>query len=146
MATAESVQITDNNKTIARRLINEFWNRGKMELAEELAAPNFERIELFSDNVGRGPEGLRAAAHIWRGAFPDVHLTLNELLAEDDKIACQWTFTGTHKGELNGTPATGKTVSITGLSILYLEDGRMTKEIIATDLLTLMKQLGLMNA
>ena len=142
MAIPETKSITDNNKAIARRLVEEFWNKGKAELAETLAAPDFERIEFFSDTANRGPDGLKAAAEGWRTAFPDAHLTLDQLLAEKDQVACQWTFTGTHKGELNGTPPTGKTVEITGLSIIDFADGKMTKEVVAADMLGLMKQLG----
>jgi steroid delta-isomerase-like uncharacterized protein len=146
MAIPESKSITDNNKAIAKRLIDEFWNKGNMELAETLAAPEFERIELFSETPNHGPEGLKNAAAAWRGAFPDAHLTLHQIVAEDDKVACQWTFTGTHKGELNGTPATGRTVKVTGLSIIDFADGKMTKEVIAADMLGLMKQLGVFSA
>jgi steroid delta-isomerase-like uncharacterized protein len=142
MAIPEPKSITDSNKAIARRLVEEFWNESKADLAETLAAPDFERIELFSDTTNRGPEGLKAAAEGWRGAFPDAHLTLDQLLAEGDQVACQWTFTGTHKGELNGTPPTGKTVKITGLSIIDFAEGKMIKEIVAADMLGLMKQLG----
>jgi len=145
MAIPESKSITENNKAIAKRLVEEFWNNGKAELAETLAAPKFERIELFSDTPAIGPEGLKNAAAEWRRAFPDVHLTVDEILAEDDKVACQWTFTGTHKGELNGTPATGKTVKVTGLSILDFADGKMTRETVAADMLGLMKQLGVFS-
>ena len=146
MAIAESKSITENNKAIAQRLIDEFWNKGKAELAATLAAPEFERIELFSETSNHGPEGLKAAAAGWRGAFPDAHLTIDQIIAEDDKVACEWTFTGTHKGELNGTPPTGKTVKVTGLSIIDFADGKMTKEIVAADMLGLMKQLGVFSA
>ena len=142
MAIPESKSIKDANKATIRRLVDEFWNKGNTGLAESLVTPDFVRIELFSDEVAHGPEGLKSAAADWRGAFPDFSLTLNELLAEDDKAACQWTFKGTHKGELKGTPATGKTVKITGLSILDLTDGKITRETVAADMLGLMKQLG----
>ena len=142
MAKPESTSITDNNKTITRRLVDEFWNKGTTELAEELVASDYKRIELFSNEILHGTDGLKNAASVWRGAFPDLSLTLNELLAEDDKVACQWTFTGTHKGELKGTPATGKTVTVSGLSIIQFTDGKISKEIVSTDLLSLMKQLG----
>lgn len=145
MAIPESKSITDANKTTINRLVEEFWNKGNTDLAESLVTPDFERIELFSDEIKRGPDGLKSAAAEWRGAFPDVSLTLNQLIAEDDKVACQWTFTGTHKGELKGTPATGKTVELTGLSIIQLEDGKLAKETVSADLLSLMKQLGVVS-
>lgn len=146
MAIPESKQITENNKAIINRLVEGFWNKGDTGLAETLVTPDFERIELFSDEITRGPEGLRSAAAEWRGAFPDFSLTLNELIAEDDKAACRWTFTGTHKGELKGTPATGRTVEVTGLSIVQFADGKIIKETVSTDLLGLMKQLGVITA
>ena len=145
MATPESTSITGNNKAITRRLIEDFWNQGKAELADELVTTDYQRIELFSTEILYGSEGLKNAAGVWRDAFPDLHLTLNELLAEDNKVACQWTFSGTHEGELKGTPATGRTVSVSGLSILEFVDGKISKEIVSTDLLTLMKQLGVVT-
>ncbi|REJ77953.1 MAG: ester cyclase [Acidobacteria bacterium] len=142
MAIPETKSITENNKTITRRLIDEFWNQGNTDIAESLVAPEYERIELFTDEVTRGADGLKGAAAEWRGAFPDLALELKEILAEDEKLACHWTFTGTHMGDLKGTPPTGKNVEVSGISILEFEDGKMTKEIISTDLLSLMKQLG----
>lgn len=142
MAKPESASITANNKAITRRLVDEFWNQGNTAVAEEFVTPDFQRIELFTDEIAEGTEGLTNASIEWRGAFPDLDLTLDELLAEDDKVACKWTFTGTHRGELKGTPATGRTVRVSGLSILQFVDGKICKETVATDLLGLMKQLG----
>jgi steroid delta-isomerase-like uncharacterized protein len=144
MATATSTTTAETNKAIIRRLIDEFWNKGKMELANELAAPDFIRIELFSTNEQRGPEGLRSAAREWRGAFPDVHLATHEMIAEGDKVSLQWTFTGTNKGELKGTPPTGKSVKVSGISHISFANGKMREEVVATDLLGMMKQLGLL--
>ncbi len=146
MAKPESTSITDNNKAITRRLVAEFWNQGKIDLAGELVSSDYERIELFTDEILRGTQGLKDAARVWRGAFPDLNLKLNDILAEDDKVACQWTFTGTHQGELNETPATGKTVNVSGISILHFTNGKISKEIVSTDLLGLMKQLGVITA
>lgn len=144
MPTPETAPIANNNKSIARRLVHEFWNNGHSELAEELVTPDFERTELFTPGMLHGPDGLIQAATIWRVAFPDAHLTIDDILAENDKVALQWTFAGTHEGELKGTPPTGRPVKVTGISICHFVDGKISKETVSADMLTLMKQLGIL--
>lgn len=144
MPTPETTTIIENNKSIARRLIHEFWNNGRPELAVELVSHEYERIELFTPGMLHGPDGLMQAAMIWRGAFPDARITIDDIIAENDEVAMQWTFTGTHLGELNGTPATGREVKVQGMSICTIVDGKIRKEIVSADMLTLLKQLGIL--
>ena len=142
MAAPETASNAEINKNTLRRLINEFWNEGNTEIAADLVTEGFERTELFSSETTIGPDGLKEASATWRGAFPDCQLTLEEILAENDRLACHWTFKGTHTGQLKDLPPTGRTVDVAGLSILHFVDGKVERETVATDMLTLMMQLG----
>ena len=146
MAAPETASNAEINKNTLRRMINEFWNEGKTEIAGDLVTEGFERTELFSDETTIGPDGLRQAATTWRGAFPDCQLTLVEILAENDRLSCHWTFKGTHTGQLNEIPPSGRPVNVEGLSILQFVDGKADRETVATDMLTLMTQLGVVTS
>src|SRR3990172_2810683 len=106
MSTA--ITTVESNKALVRRFIEEFWNQGNLALADQFVAADWVRIELFSPEKLHGVEGAQQAATKWRGAFPDLHLTVNDMIAEGEKVATYWTFTGTHRGEFNGSPPTGK--------------------------------------
>lgn len=140
MSTATA--IAEDNKAFVRRFIEEYWNQGNLALADQFVAADWVRIELFSPDKLHGVAGAREAATTWRGAFPDLHLTINDMIAEGDKVATYWTFTGTHQGELNGIAPTGKQVKTSGISISRIANGKFVEEVVTTDLLSLMKQLG----
>jgi steroid delta-isomerase-like uncharacterized protein len=140
MATAKT--IAADNKAFVRRFVEEYWNQGNLALAAEFVAADWVRIELFSPDKLYGVTGAQQAATKWRSAFPDLHLTINDMIAEGDKVATYWTFTGTHRGELDGIAPTGKQVTTSGISISRIANGRFVEEVVTTDMLSLMKQLG----
>ncbi|MCM3903214.1 MAG: ester cyclase [Pyrinomonadaceae bacterium] len=143
MSTA--IASAEDNKAFVRRFIEEYWNQGNLALAEQFVAADWVRIELFSPDKLHGVEGAQQAATKWRSAFPDLHLTVNDMIAEGQKVATYWTFTGTHQGELNGIAPTGKKVTTSGISISRILNGRFIEEVVTTDLLSLMKQLGVIS-
>jgi steroid delta-isomerase-like uncharacterized protein len=89
---------------------------------------------------------MQQALATWRTAFPDLQLVANDLFATEDRAVLYWTFTGTHRGELNGIPATGKSVKLSGISMARIANGKFVEEVVATDLLGLMQQLGVIPA
>lgn len=93
-----------------------------------------------------GPEGLKEFAAAWRRAFPDWHSTLEEMVAEGDVVAGRWTGRGTHRGELQGIPATGKAVEAPGVVFYRFAGGRIVEFRGHFDIAGLMRQLGVFPA
>src|SRR2546421_1614242 len=100
--------MSDQNKALARRSFEEVWNNGNLAVINELVAPNatFHDASVPGGKF-TGPEGLKQFVQIYKGAFPDVRITINDQVAEGDKVVTRWTATGTHTGQLMGIAATG---------------------------------------
>ncbi len=135
--------MSEQNKALARRAIEEVWNKGKLEVIVELTASN----ATFHDpsvpgGKFTGPEGVRQFVQIYRTAFPDVHITINDQIAEGDQVATRWTATGTHKGELMGIAPTNKRVTVTGTDIERYQGGKVVESWASYDMLGMLQQLG----
>src|SRR5205807_5809636 len=76
--------MSENNKAIVRRLIEEVWNKGNLSLVDELFAPNYEHHDSSTPDLGRGPEGEKKRAALYRTAFPDLRVTLEDITSEDE--------------------------------------------------------------
>ena len=133
--------MSEENKAIGRRVWEELWNQANMDAADEIFDSNFishgQGIELPP-----GPEGFRKLVSIYRNAFPDVHFTIEDQIAEGDKVVTRWTSRSTHKGELMGIPATGKKTVSTGITISKFADGKVIESWNNWDRLGLMQQIG----
>ena len=116
---------SDENKDISRRADEELFNRGNLSIADELFASNFVYHDPVSHEELRGPESVKSYATMLRVAFPDLHQTIEEQIAEGDKVAYRWTARGTHQGEFMGIAPTGNRVEMTGISIARLIDGKL---------------------
>jgi steroid delta-isomerase-like uncharacterized protein len=129
------------NKAIVRRLFEEGFNEGKLELLDELVAPNFVNR---SPQPGLPPtrEGWKQSAAGMRAAFPDMHVHIDDEIAEGDRVVNRFTAHGTQKGEMMGIPATGKEVSVTGISIHRLAGGKIVERWEEWDAMSMMVQLG----
>jgi steroid delta-isomerase-like uncharacterized protein len=135
--------MSDQNKSLARRAIDEVFNQGKLDVIPELTAAN----AIFHDPGvpgGKfvGPDGLKQFVQIYRTAFPDIHLTINDQIAEGDKVVTRWTGTGTHKGELMGIKPTGKHSTVTGVTLERFEAGKVAESWFNYDMLGMLQQLG----
>jgi steroid delta-isomerase-like uncharacterized protein len=131
----------EQNKDVARRVMEEMLGQGKFELAEQLYAKDFVNHGLTRDI---GFEEDQAAARGWRAAFPDLKTTVDLLTAEGDLVTVMWTARGTNTGSGNGLPATGKSGQVRGITIWRVVDGKITDEWSAFDQLSILKQLGLL--
>jgi steroid delta-isomerase-like uncharacterized protein len=134
----------DENQAIVRTLFEDCFNRGKLDLLEQLISPNF-----LPDYVGaRGARGREAFQFIvgLRTAFPDIHYTIDDLVAAGDKVALRWHWTGTHRGEFRGVPASQKPVSTTGAGIFRLRDRKIIGASLETDRLGFLQQLAVIPA
>jgi steroid delta-isomerase-like uncharacterized protein len=134
---------TEENKAIVRREVEELYNPdGDLDAVEEIFAPDYVLHDPSLPEEGRGPEAARQLATAFRSAFPDLHTTFDEAVAEGDKVAYRWTASGTHEGELMGIPPTGNRMTITGTAIARISEGRIEEGWQNFDALGMMQQLG----
>ena len=129
------------NKKVVIRHMEELWNEGQLEIEEEIFTPDYVYHDPSSPEI-RGIEAHKQFVTMYRSAFPDLHFTLEDIVAKGDKVAARWTSTSTHKGELMGIPPTGKSTKLTGMNIFRLEEGKIVEEWSNWDTLGLLQQLG----
>ena len=134
--------MSEGNKNIVRRLFEEVWNKGNLQVTDDLFTPNYSHHDSSTPDVGRGPESERKRATLYRTAFPDLRLTVEDIIAEGETVVARWSCRGTHKGDLNGIAPTGKHVNLTGISIARFTNGKMSEGFVNWDALSLMQQLG----
>lgn len=134
--------MSESNKTAVRRLVEEVWNKGNLQVTDELFGPNYTHHDASTPDVGRGPESEKKRATLYRNAFQDLRVTVEELFAEGETVTARWSCRGTHRGELNGIAPTGKQISINGISISRFAAGKMVEGWVNWDALGLMQQLG----
>ena len=128
-----------NKKTVTRYYL-EVFNSGNVGLLDQLAVPDYDEHSPFPGQPN-GIEGLKARAGAILAAFRPV-FTLHELVAEADTVVAYWTNTGTHRGEFMGIPPSGRTVTISGVDIHRLRDGRMSEHWHVIEELQMLQQLG----
>ena len=134
--------MSEHNKAIVRRLFAELWNNGNLSVAGELFAPNYEHHDASTPDFGRGPDSEKKRASLYRNAFPDVHFTIEDVIAEGETVMTRWSCRGTHKGDLNGIAATNKQFTITGITVARVSNGKIAEGFVNWDALGLMQQLG----
>ena len=118
--------IQARNKAVAMRVFDEIFNRGKFEVADEIYAPDFQNHGLHQSVDLKTDQD---AVHAEKKAFPDLRMSVQQMIAEGDKVAVLWTFQGTHTGSgYEGLPATGTRVEIRGITIWRMVDGRIVEE------------------
>jgi predicted ester cyclase len=129
---------TTEHKALIRRLFDEGWSEPGFPILEQAFA-----ADHFSHAYGvGGPDAIRQIWTTFQSAFPDGRFTLNDLVAEGDRVAFRATFTGTQSGELIGIAPTGKSVSIGLIEICRFRDGQIVEDWTQTDMLGLLQQLG----
>jgi len=129
----------------SRRLLEESFNEGKFELLDQLIAPDAVSHDPALParlRALRGPEVQRSIVEMYRAAFPDVRLPVDEVVDVGDKVALRWHAEGTHRGELEGLAPTGVRATVTGLSIDHWQGGKIVEVWNEWDNLGLSRQLG----
>ena len=134
-----------DNKALVRRLIDEALNKGNLAVVDELVAPSYVYREPTAGEV-RGPDGLKKMVTMYRNAFPDLRITIDDQIAEANRVVTRWTGRGTHKGELMGVAPSGQEVTVTGILITRLADGKIVEEWENYDALGMMRQIGAVKA
>ena len=133
--------MTQDNSTIVRRFIEETINQGRIDAAAQFVWEDVvEQVPL--PGQGPGLEGLKETLRGMRSAFPDLFFSVEEQIADGDKVLTRFEWTGTHRGEFVGIPATGRSVKVWGMVIDRLENSRIKDTRIIMDMLGLMMQLG----
>jgi steroid delta-isomerase-like uncharacterized protein len=129
----------------SRRLVEETFNNGDFSLVDQLVAPdavNHDPAEPAHMRGLRGPDLVRRTVQMYRAAFPDVRMAVDDVIAAGDKVVLRWHSEGTHRGELEGLAPTGARASVTGISIDRWKDGKVVETWTEWDNLGLARQLG----
>jgi predicted ester cyclase len=126
-----------DNKQIVRRLYEDVINHGRLDLLPELIDPAFE-----SPGGGRGPDGFAGTVTGLRAGFPDIAFTVEDLVAEADRVTVRWSWHGTHTGQFRTYAATTRPVKTTGIVIYQLAGGKVTHAWLETDRLGVLQQIG----
>ena len=134
-------QETERNKEIYTRFIQEVFNEGNFDVLGDLLAPDYA-IEDAPPGTAAGAEGVRQIVTMFRGAFPDLRITLDELVAEGDSVAARSTARGTHRGASMGIEPTGRSISMPTLTLVHMRNGRLVASWVKNDVAALMRQLG----
>lgn len=137
--------LMEQNKDIARRFFREVWSEGKLGILDEFTDTSYVGQIGGSPEI-HGIEAFKEFISSYRGAFPDLEMTVEDIVAEGDKVITRWTARGTHEGELMGIPPTGKQVTVTGITIDRYVRGKNVKSWSNWDALGMMRQLGVVPA
>ncbi len=129
-------------KSIVRRLYEEVWNKRKLHLMGELVSPSHALHGPNFSGSSIGPEAYKRQVALFVAGFPDLRFTIEDTVTEENKVVVCWTLSGTHKGEFMGIPATSKKVSIEGITIHHIANGRIMDSYAMRDMWGLMQQLG----
>jgi steroid delta-isomerase-like uncharacterized protein len=134
----------EENKDIVRRYLEQLYNRRGPAAADQIIDP--EVVFHEPATTIRGREDLVQRAASFRAAFPDLHVAIEDELAEGDRVATRWTLRGSHRGEFAGISPTGRAVSVAGIIIWRIADGKIQEAWGSYDALGLMQQLGAIQA
>src|SRR3954465_4166773 len=132
----------EENKTVVRRGIEEMFNQGSLDAADELIAPAFLQHDPAMPQEVRSPEDYKEFAAAYRVAFPDLHMVIEEQIAQGDFVATRWTRTGTHNGDLMGIAPTGNRVTQPGIKISRVSDGKVAETWEGYNPMVTMQQIG----
>ena len=133
----------EENKAIVRRYLEAAWNKKNLAVIDEFIAPD---LIQHVRNVLPGREGIIKFFKLIYSSFPDAHLTIEDILAEDDKVMWRFTVRATHTGPFRGIPPTGKPFTLTGMAVTRMRDGQMAENWNETDDLGMLQQLGVIPA
>ena len=129
-------------KTMVRKVFEEGMNKRNFSVLDEILHKDF--VNYSFTNFLPGPEGFKGAINMFIAGFPDLKIITDDILAEEIACSTRGHFTGTHKGEFMGIPATGKTINVKFIDMWKLKDGRLHESWVVMDIAALMQQIGAM--
>lgn len=132
--------MSNQNKAIARKVFEDVQSQGNLALVDEIVASDY--VGHTPPNDIHGPEGAKQFEAMLHEAFPDMQVTVEDQIAEGDKVVTRWTCRGTHWGEFQGMPPTGKRMTMSGMTIFRIANGKLVEGWNNPDLLGMLQQLG----
>jgi len=138
--------MSSDNRHLVQKLFNDLFNKGNLAVADEIIAANHVNHDPATPDFGKGPDGEKQIVTLYRGAFPDLHFTIDQIIDADEFVTTRYTATGTHKGELRGIAPTNKAIKVEGMVINRISRGKIAESWVNWDALGLMKQLGAVPA
>ena len=135
----------EDNKALVSRYFNAAWNQGNPSVIDDLFAATFHHHNPGVPNGG-SREGFKQFNSVFRSAFPDLRISQDDVIAEGDQVVTRFTVHGTHQGELQGIPPTGKQMTITGIEIVRVSGGKIVEAWSEFDQLGMLQQLGVIPA
>ena len=132
----------ESNKALSRRLLEEAFNAGNIDVIDELVTTDVVNHDAALPEPMIGPDAAKASISGYRTAFPDLRITIEEQIADDQGVATRWSAKGTHEGDLMGMAPTGKQATVTGITIDRIVDGRIAESWTNWDTLGMLQQLG----
>jgi steroid delta-isomerase-like uncharacterized protein len=136
-------KLSEQNKTLARRWFEDLFSRGNLDAAKEILNADF--VDHLPREEERGLEELKQYVIWYRAAFPDIRDTVEELVAEGDKVVVRWMSRGIHQGEFRGVAPTGRHVTFTGMRLFRIAEGKIAESWVNIDELGLLEQLGMVS-
>jgi steroid delta-isomerase-like uncharacterized protein len=135
--------MSEENKALARRYLEEIWDKGNVDLIDELFTTDFVRHGPPAvEGEVRGPESFKDLVSTYHAGLPDFRVTIDDMIAEGDSVVTRWTVRGTHQGELMGSAPTGNQVTFTGYLFDRIAGGKIEEEWVDYDTLYVMQEIG----
>ena len=131
--------MSEQNKTLARRWFEDLFSRGNLDVANEILSAEF--VDHLTHEDERGLEELKHYVSIYRTAFPDIQDTVEDIVAEGDKVVVRWTSGGTHQGEFMGVAPTGRHVRFSGMRLFRIAEKKIVESWVNIDERGLQEQL-----
>jgi steroid delta-isomerase-like uncharacterized protein len=137
--------MSEENKALLQRWFDEVWNNGRAEAIDEMFAADGIAHGLSDDpgNSMRGPSGFKPFHQTFRGAFPDIEVVIEDMIAEGDKVAARCSVRGKHSGDHLGIAASNAPVDFTGMCIVRISDGKIVEAWNNFDFMRMNKQIGI---
>ena len=133
---------TEENKTLMRRFFEEVYTKKNLAAIGEFIAPTHIDHSAAAAGLPGGPAGSRQAIGMMLTGFPDLHVTVEDMIAEGDKVVVRMTMRGTQQGAFGSIPPTGKQVAVSTIDIVRIEGGKIAEEWGIDDMLGMLQQLG----
>lgn len=141
---AQQPSATEQNKALVEQMIQEVFNEGDVDAVDVYFTADFVEHEEGAPGQDGGREGLKMALPMLRTAFPDLTVTVEDMVAEGDKVAARLTWSGTHDGDFMGMPPTGQSFSMNVMDLFRIEDGQVAEHWGVSDIMAMMSQLGML--
>ena len=137
------MSVAPSHKEVFGRLYHSVWNERRLEFIDKIIAKSHALNDPTFSGGAVGPAAYRRQVERFLKGLPDLRFNIDETVSEKDKLVVAWTLTGTHRGEFLGIPATNKKISVSGITINQIADGKILESTVLWDVLSLMQQLGL---